>query len=68
MESRLDTTIRDCSETKVAQEGTKRKKKTQTWIEPLPHGRRRRRSKVAIKSERESKSGSTNDCSCGFEP
>ena len=23
MESRLDTTIRDCSETKVAQEGTK---------------------------------------------
>ena len=37
MESRLDTSIGDCSETKVAREGTKRKKKTQTWIEPLPH-------------------------------
>ena len=37
MESRLNTAIGDCSETKVAREGTKRKKKTQTWIEPLPH-------------------------------
>ena len=37
MESRLGTAIGDYSKTKVAREGTKRKKKTQTWIEPLPH-------------------------------
>ena len=37
MESRVDIAIGDCKETKVAWEGTKRKKKTQTWIEPLPH-------------------------------
>ena len=44
MESRLNTAIGDCSETKVAREGTKRKKKTQTWIEPLPHKEEKKQS------------------------
>ena len=37
MESRLEIAIGDYSETKVAREGTKTKKKMQTWIEPLSH-------------------------------
>lgn len=37
MGSRLGIVIEDCSEMKAAREGTKRKKKTQTWIEPFPH-------------------------------